>query len=86
MRLSTPRGSAALLSCLAAGCASTDGIDERGEGSIDLASVSIDTRAAPSAADDALAPAGADQYLLVQLDGPPTAEDLAALSAKVDRV
>ena len=85
MRLSTPRGSAALLSCLAAGCASTDGLDERGEGSIDLASVSIDTRAAPSA-DDALSPGGADQYLLVQLDGPPTADDLAALSAKVDRV
>jgi len=86
MRLSTLRGSAAFLSCLAAGCASTDGLDDR-EGVIDLASVPIDTRATPPATDQAMeAFDGSGQYLLVQLDGPPTAADLAALRSSVERV
>ncbi len=86
MRLSTARGCAAFLTCLAAGCASNDAPEER-DGLIDLASVSIDTRAIAPATDDALSsPDGSGQYVLVQLAGPPTAADLAALEARVERV
>ncbi|HKE16344.1 MAG TPA: S8 family serine peptidase [Kofleriaceae bacterium] len=86
MRLSTLRGCAAFLTCLAAGCASNEGPDDR-DGHIDLASVSIDTRAIASASDEELnAPDGSGQYVLVQLAGPPTAADLAALRASVEQV
>jgi hypothetical protein len=86
MRLSTIRGSAAILSCLAAGCTPSDRYDDH-EGTIDLASVSIDTGATTPASADAVSAAdGSGQYLLVQLDGPASADDLAELRAGVDRV
>ena len=77
---------ALFLACLFPGCTPTDdGLDGRPHGPIDLGSGTIDTSAeqASFAAPDS---AGSDRYLIVQLDGPATSDELAALAAGVDRI
>jgi hypothetical protein len=86
MEFSINRVLAGFLACLVFGCGSTDRPDDRRHGTIDLGSGAIDTREAEPASSDAASPDGSGQYLIVQLDGPATTADLAALAANVDQI
>ncbi len=86
MVFSVIRCLAVFLACLVFGCTPTDGLDGRPQGTIDLGSVTIDTSAEPASIDAALSSDGSSRYLIVQLDGPATSDELAALAAGVDRI